>query len=127
MTRIRYQEAAGLEVKRGRPSAGPAPSKEDLVRLYVKEGKSIREVADVLGCSKDIVHARLKDFGIAVRSRARRSGLRKIPLRELKAAVRAKGISGVARDLGVDEGTVRHHLKVRLGKNQQGKIGNCVG
>jgi len=27
MARIRYQEAAGLEVKRGRPPAGPPPSR----------------------------------------------------------------------------------------------------
>jgi cellulose biosynthesis protein BcsQ len=31
MVRIKYQEAIGLEVKRGRPPAGLAPSKADLV------------------------------------------------------------------------------------------------
>jgi hypothetical protein len=30
MTRIRYQEAAGLEVKRGRPPVVPMPSQADV-------------------------------------------------------------------------------------------------
>jgi len=115
MGRIKYQEAIGLEVKRGRPPAGPAPSKADLVQLYVREGRSVRDVADVLGTSKDAVHRGLKAYGIAARSNASRSRLRTIPLRDLKAAVRDKGIAGTARDLGVDRSTLRHHLKVRKG------------
>jgi hypothetical protein len=116
MARIKYQEAAGLEVKRGRPPAGPAPSKADLVRLYVNEGRSVRDVAAGLGCSKDAVHRGLRKFGIEIRTRARRSKLRTIPLRDLKAAVREKGIRGTARALGVDKSTLRHHLKVRSGQ-----------
>ena len=53
MARIKYLEALGLEVKRGRPPVGPAPSKADLVRLYVKEGRSVTDVAAVLDFSKD--------------------------------------------------------------------------
>jgi len=45
MGRIKYLEAIGREVKRGRPPAGTAPSKEDLVRLYVEESRSVRDVA----------------------------------------------------------------------------------
>jgi len=123
MARIKYQEAAGLIVKRGRPPAGPAPSKADLVRLYVKEGRAVRDVAAVLGCSKDAVHRALRTYGIAARSSARRSRLRTIPLRDLEAAIRAKGISGTARDLGVDEGTVRHYLK---GQGVKTGVGKCV-
>jgi len=115
MGRIKYQEAIGLEVKRGRPPAGPAPSKADLVKLYVEEGHAIRDIAAVAGCSKDMVHRTLKKYGIGARPNASRSKLRTIPLRDLKAALREKGIRGTARDLGVDEGTVRHHMKVRRG------------
>ena len=113
MARIKYQEAVGLEVKRGRPPAGPAPSKADLVKLYVREGRSVRDVAAVLGTSKDMVHRKLAEYGIKVRSNAPRSKLRTIPDGDLKAAVKAKGIMGTARDMGVDEGTIRHQLKVR--------------
>jgi len=116
MARIKYKEAAGLEVKRGRPPAGPAPEKDQLVKLYVEEDRSVRDVAAVLGCSKDAVHRALKKYGIAVRTTARRSKLRTIPLQDLKAAIREKGIRGTARELGIDKGTLRHHLKVRNGQ-----------
>ena len=113
MGRIKYQEAIGLEVKRGRAPLGPAPSKADLVQLYVKEGRSVRDVAIALGCSKDAVHRGLRKYRIGARANVSRSKLRTIPLWDLKAAVRKKGIRGTARDLGVNEGTVRHHLKKR--------------
>lgn len=113
MSRIKYQEAIGLEVKRGRPPVGPPPSRADLVKLYVKEGRSVRDVAATLGCSKDIVHRALGKYGIAARPNASRSRLRIIALSILRAGAREKGIRGYARELGVDEGTLRHHLKVR--------------
>jgi hypothetical protein len=116
MARIKYHEAAGLEVKRGRPPAGPAQSKADLVKFYVKKGRSVRDVAAVLGCSKDVVHRALTEYGIKARSNARRSMLRTICLQDLKAAVRDKGLRGTASELGVDKSTLRHHLKVRDGQ-----------
>lgn len=116
MARIGYQEAAGLEVKRGRPPAGPVPSKAYLVKLYVKESRSVRDVAAALGCSKDAVHRGLKKYGVEVRTRSRRSALLEHRLSELKARVRDKGIRATARDLGIDEGTLRHYLKVRKEK-----------
>jgi len=116
MARIKYQEAAGLEVKRGRPPACPAPSKADLVKLYIKEVRSVRDVAAALGCSKDMVNRALKKYGIAARSNASRSRLRIIPLQDLKTAIREKGLRGTARSLGVDHSTLRHHLKVRSGR-----------
>ena len=113
MARIKYQEAAGLVVKRGRPPTGLAPSKKDLARLYVKEGRSVRDVAAELGITKDAVHRALKRYGIETRPNAARSKLRTIPLEDLEAAIRDHGIRGTARELGVDEGTIRYHLKTR--------------
>jgi len=37
MARIKYLEAIGRQVKRGRPPAGPELSKAVLARLYVKQ------------------------------------------------------------------------------------------
>ena len=37
--------------------------------------------------------------------------LRKHDLKDLEAAVKEKGIRGAARDLGIDESTLRHYLK----------------
>jgi len=113
MARIKYEEAIGREVKRGRPPAGPGPSKSDLIKFYVKEERSVRDVAEVLGCTKDAVHRALKGYKIEARSKARRSTLRTIPIEDLEAAIREKGIRGTARELGIDEGTVRHYLKVQ--------------
>jgi len=116
MGRIKYLEAIGQTPKRGRPPVGQSPSKAVLAKLYVRECRSVREVAATLGCTKDAVHRALKANGIDTRSRARRSKLRTISLQDIRAAIRNKGIRGTARDMGIDEGTIRHHLKVRNGK-----------
>jgi predicted HTH domain antitoxin len=113
MARIKYQEAAGMEVKRGRPSIGAKPEKVELARLYIQESRSIREIAEILGCKKDLVHYWLKKRSIPVRTMAKRSKLLKYSLLELKEGVEKKGIRGYARELGVDESTLRHHLQVR--------------
>ena len=105
--------AQGEKKGRGRPPTGLTPVKEELVRLYINEEKSVREVAAVLGRSKDMVARALKRYGIEARANASRSRLRTIPLRDLEAAVRQKGLRGTARDLGVDHSTLQHHLKVR--------------
>ena len=111
MARIKYKEALGLEVKTGRPSTGQTPSKEDLVRLYLKEGRSIREVAQALGRSKDMVARALKGYGIEARAKVRRSGLRKYGLQGLGAAAREKGIRKTARDMGVNPSTLSRFLR----------------
>jgi len=116
MARISCQEAAGLEVRRGRPSACAKPKKAELVGLYVQESRSIREIAGILGCKKDVVHYWLKKYGIRARNNVSRSQLRNIPLEEIVIKIRELGIRGYARELGVTEGTVRHHLKVRREK-----------
>jgi DNA-binding CsgD family transcriptional regulator len=113
MARMKKLEQSSQKRGRGRPPTGLTPRKEDLVRLYVKEEKSIREVAEALGRSKDIVARAFKRYGIEARANASRSRLRTSPLRDLEAAVRQKGLRGTARDLGVDHSTLQHHLKVR--------------
>ena len=117
MARIKYKEAAGLEVKRGRLSVSNKPNKAELRRLYVKESKSIREVAEVLGCSKDMIYRSLKVFGFELRPGFNRSKLRKYKLSVLEKGVRDKGVRGYAKELGVHENTLRYYLNgVRKGK-----------
>jgi hypothetical protein len=55
----------------------------------------------------------LKEYGIEVRKNVKRSCLREYSLKRLESGVKKKGIRGLARDVGVDESTLRHHLKVR--------------
>jgi len=111
VVRIKYQEAARLEVKRGRPSTGVKPEKAELIRLYVQESRSIREIAELLGCKKDLVHFWLKKYGIPARAMAKRSKLLKYSLSELKEGVEKKGIRGYARELGVNASTLSRFLR----------------
>ena len=104
------------ETKTGRPLSGKAPAKAALARLYVKQGLSVRAVAAAAGCSKDIIHLALKRYGIAARPNAKRSQLLAISLQDIQAEVKAKGLRGAARALGVDHSTLRHHLKAKREK-----------
>ena len=116
MARIKYKEAAGIEAKKGKPAAGKKPEKTELKKLYLKESRSIRAVAKELNLHPDTVHYWLKKYGIQTRNKARKSQLVIIPLEEIEKNVRELGIRGYARELGISEGTVRHHLKVRKDK-----------
>jgi DNA-binding CsgD family transcriptional regulator len=95
----------------GRPPSGLAPRKSDLLRLYVKKGKSIREVAESLGCSKDMVNRALKAHRIEARVNIKRSQLRHFPKEKLLVEVAKKGLRGLARELGIHENTLRNYLK----------------
>ena len=103
--------------KRGRPPKGVKPDKETLVRLYVDEGKTVREIAEQLGCSKDMVFRCLKEYEIKSRTNARRSSLRQYDLGFLETGIREKGLRGFARKLKVDNSTLLHHIRTRKGKN----------
>lgn len=100
MARIKYQEAAGLPVKRGRPPIG-LPRKSEIVLLYLQQGKTIRETAEALKRSKGTIARALKKYGISARSRARKSALLSYSIAELKSGIRDSGLRGYARDLGV--------------------------
>ena len=97
----------------GKPAIGMKPEKPALRKLYVKESKSIREIAELLSCTKDMVYRCLQEYEIEIRANNRRSMLIKYKLSELEKGIRIKGIRGYARELGVDESTLRHHLKIR--------------
>jgi len=110
MPRIRYQEALGLEVRRGRPPRGRKPSKNELQRIYIKESKSIREVARELGCTKDMIYRCLKEYNIETREPVKKTNLWEYDLESLKKAIIDKGTRGFARELGVRESTLRYHV-----------------
>ena len=113
MARIKYKEAIGEGVRKGKPSIGEKPTKSELKRLYIRETRSIREIAEILGCTKDRVHRALKEYGIETRSNKRRSKLKDFNTSVLEKGIKRKGIRRYARELEVDESTLRHHLKKR--------------
>jgi len=111
MARIKYKEAVGQEVRRGRPSTGKKPSKIELKKLYVEESMSIREVAEQLECSKDMVFRYLKEYEIKTREHVKKSKLWKYSIEKLEKEIETKGIRGFARELGINESTLRYHIK----------------
>jgi len=113
MARIKYKEAAGQEVKRGKPSIGEKPSKSELKKLYIKESRSIREAAELLGCSKDMIYRAMKEYGIERRLGDKRSRLRYYKPSYLRKEVKEKGSERVAEELGVTTRTLRKHKKER--------------
>ena len=38
--------------------------KEELVKLYIEEGKTMKEIASIYGCSEVLVKSRLKEYQI---------------------------------------------------------------
>jgi len=112
MTRIKYKETVGLDVKPGRQSLGDKPDKNVLRRLYVRDSKSIREVAEILGCSKDMIYRSLKEYGIERRAKVKRSQLRAYKPSFLKRVIGKRGFRQVATELRVGITTLRDYMKV---------------
>jgi len=97
--------------KPGRPRIHIRPRPEELRKLYLGEGKSIRAVARELGCSKDMIARSLKEHGIKRRMRTSNKKLADYSMKNLVTDVQEKGIRGLARELGVTEGAIRYHLR----------------
>jgi transposase len=107
MARINYKEAAGIIAKRGKPAKGRKPDKTELEKFYVVESKSIREVAEHLECSKDMVYRALKEYGIARKPNSKRSKIRHLDISLIKEKIKQLGITNAARELGVDIRTLK--------------------
>ena len=113
MGRIKYKEVAGLEVKRGRPTKATNPSESQLKKLYTKESRSIREIAEIIGCSKDMIHRTLKEYKIERRSHVKRLKLEKYDIDFIKDTVKKKGYRRGAQELGVNKSTLYRYLRKR--------------
>lgn len=108
--RLRYRNAVGIKVKKGKPPKGQKPDKKQLERFYVNEEKSIRQISDKIGCTKDMVYRALDEYGINRRTNAKRSKLSTYDKSYLKQEVKEKGITQVAKDLSVDVRTLRKYI-----------------
>jgi len=110
MARIKYKEAVGIEVKKGRPTKSKKPSKAQLQKLYIKESRSIREIANILGCSKDIVYRSLKEHGINTRRGYKRSKLRKYRTDFIIQEIKKNGFKNTAIKLNIDVSSLRRYI-----------------
>ena len=111
--RIPYKKAIGQDVKIGRPSIGKKPGKIELEILYIEKEKSIREIAIILGCSKEKVFRSLKEYGIKTRDHTKKSKLWGYKKKYIEEGIKEKGIRGFARELKVNDSTLRYHIKLR--------------
>jgi transposase-like protein len=109
MGRIKYQEAAGLEVKRGRLLKGKAPNKEELARFYCKKGKTAEEIGRAFGCSQDTILRLLERYGL--RQRKTVNKLKGYRLADLKGLVAKEGAARAAYKLGVDRKTLYRNIR----------------
>lgn len=93
----------------GKPAKG---KKTELRKLYIKESRSVRDIAGILGCSKDMVYRALKEFDIQRRKHVeKRSQLKDYELSDLKRKIRLEGYNKVASELGVHNTTLRRLIE----------------
>jgi DNA invertase Pin-like site-specific DNA recombinase len=111
MARIKSKEAAGLDAKRGKHPIGKQPGKSELKELYIKESRSIREIANALGCTKDRVYRALKEYGIERRPHTWESRLSQYDLEFLREIIRKRGYRKGAQELGVDKSTLYRYMR----------------
>jgi len=62
MKKEEFKEMTGVRVNRERHTKSEKPSKSEIKNLYVVKSKSIRDVAEILGCTKDMVYRSLKEY-----------------------------------------------------------------
>ena len=115
--RIPYKKAIGSETKPGRPSIGKKPDKSELTKLYIKEIKSIREIAKLLNCSKDMVHRSLKEHGIDRRPKIKSSVLSVLEIDKIRAMVKDMGLRKTSKILGISHVSLWEYLKRREKKS----------
>lgn len=116
--RTRKATVRKKEARPGWPSKSRKPSKAQLARLYETEARSVRDIAELLGCSKDMVFRSLKEYGLKARKKERRSSLRQYDIAFLEAGVREKGLRGFARALRIDKSALLRHIRIRKAINQ---------
>ena len=84
--------------------------KETLKRLYVKEGKSLKEIAEILSCSSETVIGRCKEHDIPLRGQ-RFAGLTK-PLLQKLYVKEGKTTREIAEIMGCSGEVIRIKCKM---------------
>ncbi|MFC2169418.1 hypothetical protein ACFLRM_02480 [Acidobacteriota bacterium] len=105
----------------GRPM-GKRPCKAELKKLYIAEGKSIRDIARILGCSKDIIFRSLHEYKFISRSHIKPSKLDQYSLDLLREKIKEKGYKHTASDFGIHRTTLLRFVKKKE-REKQTKMG----
>jgi len=100
--------------KTGRPPSAEIPSRDELVRLYVTERKSLREISEEVGVPKDTIARALVRYEIPKRAHGRISRLSSHRSGTLEKRIEEKGLRKAAAGLKVSHVTLLRHLQRRL-------------
>ena len=84
--------------------------KEILEALYLEKKSSIRDIAELLGWSKDKVFRLIEYYGIKRDRRIRRPKISNISLEYLKKEFKTKSKNQVAKELGISRATLYNYL-----------------
>ena len=118
---------AGIPVRPTNNKPRVIISKEDLVRMYQKEGLTTSEIGRKLGCHPALVWRRLKKYGIPRRNSGTisRTRITKETLRRMYVDDR-KSIARIAREMGCSDAAVRNRLE-EYGFEIRGRnLGNVI-
>jgi len=92
------------------------------VRLYINEKKSLRDIASIMGLSEATIRRRLHAAGVAMRSNAPRSRLRKLNQARLFASIVEIGVRKTAKRWKINERTFKYYLaglRAKKGKSKK--------
>ena len=87
---------------------------DEIRRLYVEEGKLIKEIAEIMHCGKTTIQSRLKEMGVATTKKRFNRGVDK--LLDYKEKIKQLYLEGkssneIGKILGKSGKTISHHLR----------------
>lgn len=84
--------------------------REILKALYLDRGYSVRDIAELLGWSKDRVFRLIESYDIKRDKRVRRPKVKDITLEYLERELKTKSKIQVAKELGISRATLYNYL-----------------
>ena len=86
---------------------------EEIKRLYIEEGKLIKEIAEIMHCGKTTIQSRLKEMGVEITKKRSGRGIDK--LKDYKEQIKQLYLEGkssneIGEILGKSGKTILHHL-----------------
>jgi hypothetical protein len=105
-----FVRPGGLK-KLGRPFSGKAPNESDLYHLYAVKRLSIRKIAAVSNCSKDIIYRALYRYYIKTRPNIKSYKLKSVSASQIEQRIKLRGLRGAAIYFGVHHSTLARYLK----------------
>lgn len=85
--------------------------KSELVNLYVKQGKTQAEIADIYNVSTTVVRSRLEKYGIRIKSTGESRIKYNLTKDFISEQLKIKSQSQLAKEIGCDQSLISHYKK----------------